>query len=397
MKLIINNQEWGDIPPHALAVIQFYCAENDLLFNVNEKENRAEVKSPLYGKKVWLAVSAEYETLGNDIQKQVKATLAPHGIQVLMKGNHERVTDGDLLIELTYVKSSGEDPFISIGYNGKLNAINVKKILMYNQHSFRFKGYFLMPDEHDIPHLTCAVNSRNESLLIQEGSGILTSCILKALLGNRKPGLLHLDLLHFFQMGNSGGRKKEMDRAGKKHLQMDDKTYEELKKRKANRKPRETVEKKPHAEIYFDYNLLPNRKLERYSIKADFFIKNTGNVELMDPKICFRVNPAEKIEIGGQILPPEMSDIFSVQGQNGAQGWKYMGKDWLEKAYSTGEYWIEAINGTSIPPGETAVVEGLQFTVENLEEQESSTIIGFILCEEQGLQLSSNNKIMITF
>ena len=73
-----------------------------------------------------------------------------------------------------------------------------------------------------------------------------------------------------------------------------------MKMRKANRKVREAQEKRPYAEIYFDYNLIPNRKSERYSIKADFFIKNTGNVDLINPKICFRMDPPDKIEIGGQ-------------------------------------------------------------------------------------------------
>jgi hypothetical protein len=195
---------------------------------------------------------------------------------------------------------------------------------------------------------------------------------------------------------DSGINKDEIKKPNR-HTEIEDKEYEEIKKQKANRKTREAQVKKPSAEIYFDYNLLPNRKLERYSIKADFFIKNTGNVDLLNPKICFRMNPPDKIEIGGQILPPEMSEIFSIQGQNGAQGWKYMGEDWLEKAFATGDYWIESIQKSVIPPGETIAVEGLQFTLENLEEQETSTILGFVLFEEQELQLSSNNKIMITF
>ena len=64
MKLKINNHDWGTIPAHSIAAIQFYCAENNHQFHLNEEEQRVEVKSSLHGKKVWLSVktqNAEYK------------------------------------------------------------------------------------------------------------------------------------------------------------------------------------------------------------------------------------------------------------------------------------------------------------------------------------------------
>ncbi|MCR8848741.1 hypothetical protein NQ095_10015 [Rossellomorea sp. SC111] len=400
MKLSINNHDWGTIPTHSVAAIQFYCAENNLQFHLDEEEQKVEVKSSLHGKKVWLSVNTTNASINNEINEKVTGVLTDYGIDVSTKSDTGRIRDGDLFVDLVSSKSKGDKRSISVGYNERLNSINVKKNLEIYKHELSFKGYYLIPEHHAIPHLRCSIKCKDEEFLLKEAPAILTHCVLKTLLGNQKPSLLDLDVLHLFQAASNQSGESDTNTVEKKpskEIHMDDKTYEEIKMRKANRKVREAQERKPYAEIYFDYNVIPNRKSERYSIKADFFIKNTGNVDLMNPKICFRMDPPDKIEIGGQILPPEMSEIFSLQGQNGAQGWKYMGKDWLEKAYSTGEYWIETIQESFIPPGETIAVEGLQFTVESLKEQEVSTILGFVLFEDQDLQLSSNNKIKITF
>ncbi|MGM0863447.1 MAG: hypothetical protein ACQEWF_02070 [Bacillota bacterium] len=401
MKLKINNHDWGSIPAYSLSAIQFFCAENNYHFNWNKEEQIVEVKSSLHRKKVWLSVNTSNEKINHVINEKVKEVLTHYGVDISIVENTEWLSDGDLFIELVSSKAKSDKRFVSLGYNEKLNSINLKKNLSNYKDELHFNGYYLLPDRHSIPHLRCSLQCKDEEFILNEGPSILTTCVLKTLLGNQKPTLLDLNVLHFLTttgklVEDTGINRGEMKKPNR-NTEINDKEYEEIKKQKANRKIREAQVKKPSAEIYFDYNLLPNRKLERYSIKADFFIKNTGNVELLNPKICFRMNPPDKIEIGGQILPPEMSDIFSIQGQNGAQGWKYMGEDWLEKAFATGDYWIESLQETVIPPGEKIAVEGLQFTLENLEEQESSTILGFVLFEEQELQLSSNNKIMITF
>lgn len=401
MKLKINDHDWGSIPAYSLSAIQFFCTENNYHFNWNKEEQKVEVKSSLHGKKVWLSVNTSNENINHEINEKVKEVLTHYGVGISIMENTEWLSDGDLFIELVSSTSKSDKRFVSLGYNEKLKSINVKKNLSSYKDELHFNGYYLIPDRHSIPHLRCSLQCKDEEFLLNEGPSILTTCVLKTLFGNQKPSLLDLNVLHLLNttgklVEDTGINKEEMKKPNR-YTQIDDKEYEEIKKQKANRKIREAQEKKPSAEIYFDYNLLPNRKLERYSIKADFFIKNTGNVDLLNPKICFRMNPPDKIEIGGQILPPEMSDIFSIQGQNGAQGWKYMGEDWLEKAFATGDYWIESIQESIIPPGGKIAVEGLQFTLENLEEQETSTILGFVLFEEQELQLSSNNKIMITF
>jgi hypothetical protein len=401
MKLKINNHDWGSIPAYSLSAIQFFCAENNYHFNWNKEEQIVDVKSSLHRKKVWLSVNTSNEKINHDINEKVKEVLTHYGVDISIVENTEWLSNGDLFIELVSSKAKSDKRFVSLGYNEKLNSINLKKNLSNYKDDLHFNGYYLLPERHSIPHLRCSLQCKDEEFLLNEGPSILTTCVLKTLLGNQKPTLLDLNVLHFLKttdklVEDTGINRGEVKKPNR-NTEINDKEYEEIKKQKADRKIREAQVKKPSAEIYFDYNLLPNRKLERYSIKADFFIKNTGNVDLLNPKICFRMNPPDKIEIGGQIIPPEMSDIFSIQGQNGAQGWKYIGEDWLEKAFATGDYWIESIQESVIPPGEKIAVEGLQFTLENLEEQESSTILGFVLFEEQELQLSSNNKIMITF
>ncbi|UII58058.1 hypothetical protein LS684_20740 (plasmid) [Cytobacillus spongiae] len=401
MKLKINDQDWGSVPDYCLSAIQFFCVENQYHYHWNKEEQTVEVNSSLHGKKVWLSVNTSNESINEKINKKVKEVLIHYGIDIAFLDNSEGLSEGDLLIELVSGKTKNDKRFVSFGYNEKLNPINVKKILSIYKDELQFNGYYLLPESHSIPHLRCSIQCNDEEFLLNESPAILTNCVLKVLLGNQKPTLLDLNVLHLLKTAgedveDSGKNRGKLMKPARK-TQIDDKEYEEIKKQKAKRKIREAEAKKSSAEIYFDYIVLPNRKLERYSIKADLFIKNTGNTDLLNPKICLRMNPPDKIEIGGQILPPEMSDIFSIQGQNGAEGWKYMGEDWLEKAYETGEYWIETIQESTIPPGESIMVEGMQFTLENLEEQETSTILGFVLFEEQGLQLNANNTIRIIF
>ncbi len=236
------------ISSHSLAAIQYYCAENDHQFFVNEEEKTVEVKSSLHGRRIWLSVNTPNEGLNKELQEKVTETLAHHGVEVMIKSDNERIRNGDLLIELLSNKPIDDHQIISIGYNEKLNSINVKKNLSIYGGELQFKGYYLLQDQHDIPHLRCSLQSTNEGFILKEGSAILITCVLQTLLGNRKPSLLDLNVLHLLQ--TTSNRVREMDivpvenKKVNKNIQMDDQTYEELKMRKANRKVRETQRKK---------------------------------------------------------------------------------------------------------------------------------------------------------
>jgi hypothetical protein len=401
VKLVLNGEECGEFPYDSIPALQYYCAENNLKFNLTEHTQTVDISSSLIGKKVWLNVQNDTFPVKDRLSEFVDTYLLPYGISVLTDaGKNLNKKEGDLYLEVSLSKAERVKPAINIGLNSKLNSIDYSKILNIYKDHIVFNGYKLLSDTGQVPHLKCTVqlSDTNDELLKQLGF-LLTNCVIKSFIQNRTAHQLDLNLSSLFseeamkKPNNPLNHEKEKV-LDKKEVEVSESEYEQAKIRRKNKM---NPPKQPQAEVYFDFNLMPNRKTEKYSIKADFIIKNTGNTILYNPKICFRVNPAEKIEIGGQILPPEMSEIFSVQGETGAEGWKYSGKDWLEKAYATGEYWIEPIQGLEIHPAETTGIEGIHFTLENLNEQEVSTIIGFVYFEEGNFQLSSNNKIMITF
>ncbi|OIU72129.1 hypothetical protein [Rossellomorea aquimaris] len=399
LKLILNGEEWGEVSHESIPSLQFLCAENDLQFYLYENNHSIEIWSYLKGKKVWLVVKgAELEAVTN-LKKRLKSFLDPYGIQVGSREQDTVFSDDDLYMEVSFASIESGKPSLYLGLNSRLNSIDFSKVIHLYREYVEFKGYKLISNNHRCSHLKCIVEYeiQNEELMAQL-EYLLTNCVLKSFIQSRKANVLDLNLLNLLSFKSARiASKVQKPKSKKTDKDIDiisEDEYEQAKIRKRNKK---IISRESKAEVYFDYNLIPNRKTEKYTIKADFIIKNTGNVVLNNPKICFRVDPPEKIEIGGQILPPEMSEIFSVQGEMGAEGWKYSGKDWLEKAYSTGEYWIEPIQGMELHPGETTGIEGIQFTVDNLSEQETSTILGFVYFEEENLQLSSNNKIMITF
>ncbi len=398
INLIINGQEWGKIPEQAVPALQFYCSEHKLQF-IRHDNNTVEVTSSLRGKKVFIEINTETKEIDVQIFKALRDVLKHLYIDLnQITSQDPRIEDGDLLIELVNEKKEVSKKTILIGLNNKLVNTDFKEIIQNYSDQISFNGYNLLLDNHGIPHIKCKIQSWElDGFFSKELVSILTQVTLRCLMLKKKAHFIDLNLPGLFNFPPSQSVKssKAILPEKKPEILIDEKEYEAAKQRKKNRKV--SVETRKEAEVFFDYNLIPNRKTEKYTIKADFIIKNTGNAVLNNPKICFRVDPPEKIEIGGQILPPEMSEIFSVQGEMGAEGWKYSGKDWLEKAYSTGEYWIEPIQGMELHPGETTGIEGIQFTVDNLGEQETSIILGFVYFEEENLQLSSNNKIMITF
>ncbi|UAC49117.1 hypothetical protein K6959_04260 [Bacillus aquiflavi] len=151
------------------------------------------------------------------------------------------------------------------------------------------------------------------------------------------------------------------------------------------------------AEVIFDYTVMPNSNFDHFIIIGNLLIKNIGNTALKNPFICLRINPSDKVELGGQILPPEMTEILAVQGTGGAQGWQYVGEDWLTKAFETGEYWIRPINDVRIMPKETEALRQFQLSIDKLQEKGTITVEGFVYFQEQNLRFPASNRIVFSF
>ncbi|MBM7586942.1 hypothetical protein JOC86_003494 [Bacillus pakistanensis] len=406
INLKINGKAKGTVPYGSIASLQLFCVQHNLETDWNEEQGTFEIRSRLKGKKVWVLVNTGNEEYDEEILNKMNLFLQHYGIEIT-RAEKKRYSEGDLFVDLQAIYQQIENTEIALGTNKRLKTVDARENFKPYLPQVVFKGYYYLENDltHDIPHLQCKVRfSEHNRFFTSELPILLSNCIVKFILQSDQASFIDLNidrLLMPFSLKEAEGKNvvtsenelSAKNKNRKKEDSQEDRDYLEAKRKKASK----MKEKSQKAEVYFDYNVMPNRELDRYSVKADFLIKNTGNTELLNPKVCFRMDPTDKIEIGGQILPPEMSEIFSVQGNQGAQGWQYMGKDWLEKAYETGEYWIESVQDLTIMPDESAVIEGIQFTIESLEKQDVATIVGFVYFNNQRLQVSSNNKIMISF
>ncbi len=151
-------------------------------------------------------------------------------------------------------------------------------------------------------------------------------------------------------------------------------------------------------DVYFNYTLHPVREKEQYTAYGELIIRNRGNVDAHNPVICLKVTPVDRVDLGGQILPPDMADLLGVNSSDGLKGWKYIDKDWLTKAKDQGEYWISPIDFTEIPIDETITLPNLQFTIKPHEqEQERVVIKAAVYFHDVDQPFVSQNAISISF
>lgn len=161
--------------------------------------------------------------------------------------------------------------------------------------------------------------------------------------------------------------------------------------------PQETsVVRKAKAEVFFDYTLLLSQGEDEDDgclIVGNLHIKNTGTEPLYNPTVALHVDPPKALNIGGQILPPNVVDTLGVQNQ-GATVWKFLETDYVKKGRENGQYLIGTKEPLVIEPGQTEM-HGLQITVIKSRVDGAVTIKGAVQFA-QGLQFVSNNQITLS-
>ncbi|TQK73704.1 hypothetical protein FB479_102338 [Brevibacillus sp. AG162] len=160
----------------------------------------------------------------------------------------------------------------------------------------------------------------------------------------------------------------------------------------------EHVELRAAAEVYFDYTLIHSESVEKpYLLIGTLQVKNTGNVELNNPIVCLRVSPVDSIKMGGQVLPPKLVETMAVQGTSGLKGWRYLEDDWFAQAMERGEYWMAPIQPVSIPPQSTEAFQNFQISFMKQEAGKGIVVEGVVLCNDQTVHFSANNRIAVSF
>ncbi|MCU9614563.1 hypothetical protein OEV98_13545 [Caldibacillus lycopersici] len=148
------------------------------------------------------------------------------------------------------------------------------------------------------------------------------------------------------------------------------------------------------AESFFDYHLFL-MKNKTPKIFGGLSLKNTGNVLLRNPIICFRISPPGSVSFNGQILPPNAIQTQGIQTSDGPKGWRYMYDHWQEDAQEKGEIWICPINELTIAPDENISLSNIQMKVNDMEHVNSIKIEAYTFFSEHKLEIVSNNKISL--
>lgn len=155
------------------------------------------------------------------------------------------------------------------------------------------------------------------------------------------------------------------------------------------------------AEVFFDYRLLipSSDDDDSYLIHADLHIKNTGLKPIINPLVCLRMDPTHKVQLKGQILPPQLVETVGVQSSSGdgAIGWRYLDNDWFQKAKERGEYWICPIQSLVILPGQIESFSHFHLLVPKPEKSKAVTIQAVVYQKDQKVQFPANNQIVLSF
>ncbi|MGN7468372.1 hypothetical protein [Brevibacillus sp. SAFN-007a] len=160
----------------------------------------------------------------------------------------------------------------------------------------------------------------------------------------------------------------------------------------------QSAEPRAAAEVFFDYTLIHSDSAEKpYLLIGTLQVKNTGTETLYNPVVCLRVTPVDSIKMGGQILPPKLVETLAVQGSNGLKGWRYLDDDWFSQAMERGEYWIAPIQPVVIPPQSAEAFQNFQVSFLKQESGKAIVVEGIVLCNDQSVHFSANNRIAVSF
>ncbi|MGM0843802.1 MAG: hypothetical protein ACQEUT_02410 [Bacillota bacterium] len=392
VNLLYNGMPVGVISFTSLPAVMIYLEENGYSTKWDSGSRTLEVEQFLFDKKVFLQVSAEDEKLEAEMARGLTPFLKHMGINaaVIKEGHAAEDLRGDLLIRLVLAKETkGEDNTVSISTTSGIDRrlLKAKIIPLFQQ------------QDHKCKHLHDAVKTSIPTVNFkmefgeydQDDLSLRLARAIYHLLSADLGKLTLFDLLWDLQSGTAKKPVREREEVKREASRAAKAPVDEPAEERVER------EQSAQCDLFFDYSVSAGRKTEKYTALASIHLRNTGEKVLKNPVLCLKVEPVDSVDIGGQILPPGMSELFAVQGEAGAQGWEYVGEDWLEKAYTTGEYWIKPIQELTIPASESVVLEGVQFSFQPPESAGRISIAGFVYFQEQSLQFKSLNTIAFSF
>jgi len=428
VEVYVGGRREGTMPYASLPAFRLFCRQNGFRIKWDAKNRRIDLDAGLRGKTCVLEKKSSQTPLAEEILNKLEKFLANAGIEV-----RQREAQANL--------SPGKDLAIRFGARATRALVKPKLVLTQREQGSRKTLIASIQQEMRQAGIVCAVKEGKTArsvpphldveLLLPEG----TEPKLRRAIGEKVAFCLSSGILRYFQdrmnpsplswlppqMLNAFVRSFLAEPADGKEpagLRAQPETDEGSAQNGPISGPAEQQgeasagkivlfkqpltapparEQRLEAEVFFDYTVIRS-EIERkpFLIIGNVTVKNTGTEWLNNPVVCLRADPADSIQLGGQILPPKLVETMAVQGAEGAKGWKYLEDDWASQARQRGEYWICPIQPVQIAPQQKESFQNFQISVLKPENSSTVTIEGFVFFREQGLRFASNNRISLS-
>jgi hypothetical protein len=389
-----NGLPAGSISFASLPAFMIFLEEQGYGTKWKSDSRTLDIEHFLYDKKVILYLNPSEDGTAAEIGKQLKMFLKQMGVKIELVQEESAIQGitGDLLIRLDWEPGEGGENKVSISTTSGVDRRIVKeRIIPLFQHLAFSCRHLHDSKKMPVPSIRFSIKA---DLASKEQEEFLSFSLTKAIyhLLRKEQSFHFFDL--FWDLQNQAPKKQTRSRENKpKDEESPLKTIQPV-----EQETRVDKTKLADCDLIFDYSVSVGRKTGKYTVLSSIYLRNSGGRALKNPVLCIKVNPVDSVDLGGQILPPGMSQLFAVQGEQGAQGWEYVGEEWLEKAYTTGEYWIQPIQDLTLQPSEDVLLEGVQFSFEAPEEESQNiTIAGFVYFHDQELQFKALNTIEFSF
>lgn len=393
VSVYFDNEFQGKVSFHSLVSLSMFCEQQGLNVILNKKEERVDITSRYKSEPISISTLSN-SLLGHKVLNNLQNFLSSEGISIV-KNEEQNKSIPKILVYIEDFETMTEAvPLIIIDYQLSIDERFIN-ILLTELHKAKIhyqfeeqKNNYNTNDYHF--YLKCTQNK--EEINYFEFSMILARAIIRHYNNKQQNNSLPFIPKSIFKNWLKIFMNSEIQTDQKKEQTLENPVGFSLQKRK--------FEQEAKAEIFFNYTLIPPRfsdKHNEFLINATLFMKNTGNVELINPIICIKVPQQQNIQLQGQILPPKMVPSLAIMGADGKKGWKYVYDDWREKIKSNGEYWISPIQEFHIPPGESASLSEFKFVINEAKENSSCVIQAFVYFNERKHKYSSNNFISISF
>ncbi|SDJ02009.1 hypothetical protein [Alteribacillus bidgolensis] len=399
-----HDKHIGKVESASLVPFIQYCEAQGYILSWELENRRLNLQSGLNNQEITIINKKEEDTYQTELRKEIKSFLMETGVKIKEKTDDESLLGNNIFFKLTSISfiDSIDSPFVKVGFSLNPKQKGLRTFIQHQFEAFHIEHEF-NKDKSDTrargPYLTleCEMpkhyNKEDWELFRNKISLSLALGLSQYLCNNldKKATSISNVFLRAFFDENDHQETNEVQSNKPQH------TFSQQQASTSPANQTLSAAKGSNAEVYFNYTVHAAKSKDQFMATGDLNITNTGNTDLLNPLICIKVQPIESINLGGQIIPPEMADTLGVQSSGGMRGWKFMGDDWFEKAQERGEYWIGPIEELLISPGETASLPHFQLTIETPEEKSMAIVRSVVYFQDKNISFTANNDIKFSF